>query len=221
MRGVLLVPLLGERRAQGRCADAKRARHMGRALSGLDQPRRVGELLGREGRRPSKPLPCRFRRLKPRLSPFSDKVALKLRERAHDMKHHAACAAAGVDLLGKADKVRACGLDALHDLQQVGKAPAQSVEAPHNKRRAVGERVQRFRKLGPPRGPAGLLLKDRAAPCRPQCVELGGCGLLVGGDSRIANFHRLTFRRGFRARQALGFPCQKLRVKLRLKTFLF
>ena len=60
------------------------------------------------------------------------------------MKHHTARAAAGVDLLGKADKVRAFLLNALHDLQQVGQAAPQAVEAPYDARESLKQRGYRW-----------------------------------------------------------------------------
>ena len=61
--------------------------------------------------RPAKLHAFGFSSLKPCLGALADYVALKLRQRTHDVKHKPPTAGAGVDLLGKAHKVCALPFD--------------------------------------------------------------------------------------------------------------
>src|SRR5919202_1311564 len=77
-----------------------------------------------------------------------DEVALKLGNRAHNVKEQATPGAGRVDLVREGNEADAAPVEFPHGLDNLAKRARQAVELPHNERVAFAHHVERTGKLG-------------------------------------------------------------------------
>ena len=116
-------------------------------------------------------LPCRF---KSGFGALGNQIALELREGSGHVKMQPAARCRGVDRIGERFESATPAFEIAHDLDEVGKRPAEAVEPPDDERVAFFERGHRrikARALSGRTRDSGVL-KDLVAAGVAQCIKL-------------------------------------------------